>query len=79
MYDYIQEAIDKGECLLEWDELHEGRPPPVPLLKDKFGGERRKAKVSFAQMQHIYSQDTCKGRMQQSDCVFDQGVYALRL
>jgi hypothetical protein len=45
MYDYIQEAIDKGECLLEWDEAHEARPPPVPLLKDKFGGERRKAKV----------------------------------
>ncbi|WIA09343.1 hypothetical protein OEZ85_008750 [Tetradesmus obliquus] len=45
MYDYIQEAIDKGECLLEWDEAHEGRPPPVPLLKDKFGGERRKAKI----------------------------------
>jgi DNA polymerase-1 len=45
MYDYIQEAIEQGECLLEWDEAHEAGPPPVPLLKDKFGGERRKAKV----------------------------------
>jgi DNA polymerase-1 len=48
MYEFIQEAIDKGECLLEWDEAHEAGPPPVPLLKDKFGGERRKAKVRAA-------------------------------
>lgn len=45
MYDYIQEAIDKGECLLEWDGAHEDGPPPAPLLKDKFASERRKAKV----------------------------------
>lgn len=45
MYDYIQEAIDRGECLLEWDGGPDHKPPPVPLLKDKFGSERRKAKV----------------------------------
>lgn len=42
MYDHIKEAIASGDCLLE----HDGHgPPPVPLLKDKFGSERRKAKV----------------------------------
>uniref|UniRef100_A0A061RMH8 DNA polymerase I n=2 Tax=Tetraselmis sp. GSL018 TaxID=582737 RepID=A0A061RMH8_9CHLO len=44
MYDYIREAVDRGECLLEWD-YPEGKPPPVPLIKDKYGSERRKAKV----------------------------------
>ena len=35
-----------GECLLEWDGgPGGGAPPPVPLLKDMFGSERRKAKV----------------------------------
>lgn len=47
MYDYIQEAIDRGECLLEWDGGPDHKPPPAPLLKDKFGSERRKAKVSW--------------------------------
>jgi hypothetical protein len=45
MYDYIQESIDRGECLLEWDGGPDHAPPPAPLLKDKFGSERRKAKV----------------------------------
>ena len=31
-----------GECMLEWDG--EGKPP-VPLLKEMFASERRKAKV----------------------------------
>jgi hypothetical protein len=43
MYDYIKEAIARGDCLLEWDSHLE--PAPVPLLKDKFASERRKAKV----------------------------------
>jgi len=45
MYEHIQEAVDKGECLLEWDggEAHEA--PPVPLIKDMFSAERRKAKI----------------------------------
>lgn len=33
-----------GECLLEWDSV-DGAKSPVPLLKDMFGSERRKAKV----------------------------------
>ncbi|KAL3138383.1 hypothetical protein ABBQ32_006185 [Trebouxia sp. C0010 RCD-2024] len=42
MYDHIKAAISKGECMLEWDG--EGKPP-VPLLKEMFAAERRKAKV----------------------------------
>ncbi|KAL0051060.1 hypothetical protein WJX82_001248 [Trebouxia sp. C0006] len=42
MYDHIKEAINKGECMLEWDG--EGKAP-VPLLKEMFASERRKAKV----------------------------------
>jgi DNA polymerase-1 len=48
MYDYIQDAIAKGDCLLEWDGVAEDgsyTPPPVPLLKDLYGAERRRAKV----------------------------------
>ncbi|KAI8477361.1 MAG: hypothetical protein J3K34DRAFT_373247 [Monoraphidium minutum] len=45
MYDHIKEAIDRGECLLEWDGGPDHTPSPVPLLKDKFASERRKAKV----------------------------------
>jgi len=42
MYDNIKQAIAEGKCLLEWDG--EGKPP-VPLLKNMFANERRKAKV----------------------------------
>ena len=36
--------IVAGDCLLEWDSV-DGEKSPVPLLKDMFGSERRKAKV----------------------------------
>ena len=35
-----------GECVLEWNGGSSGKEAcPVPLLKDRFGSERRKAKV----------------------------------
>jgi DNA polymerase-1 len=43
MFNEIQDAINKGECLLEWD--HSKGKPPAPLLKDKFSGLRKKAKT----------------------------------
>jgi len=43
MYPHIKEAVDKGEILLEWDKKN--GEPPVPLLKDKYASERRKAKT----------------------------------
>lgn len=39
-------ALGAGECILEWDGA-EGEKPPVPLLKNMFANERRKAKVQF--------------------------------
>eukprot|EP00753_Platysulcus_tardus_P016428 PLAT5692.2.p1 GENE.PLAT5692.2~~PLAT5692.2.p1 ORF type:complete len:796 (-),score=413.96 PLAT5692.2:54-2441(-) len=44
MYPYIQEAVQAGEVLLEWDGDGDSLPP-VPLLKDRYASERRKAKV----------------------------------
>ena len=43
MFPNIQEEIDKGELLIEWDKS-KGKAP-VPLVKDKYASERRKAKV----------------------------------
>lgn len=43
MYPYIQDAIDRGEVLLEWD--YSKGQPTVPLVKDVYGSERRKAKT----------------------------------
>ena len=45
MYEHIQDAVDNGKCLLEWDGGADGEEPPVPLIKDMFSAERRKAKV----------------------------------
>lgn len=43
MYEHIQQAVAKGECLLEWDDSKGAAP--APLLKNKYGSERRRAKV----------------------------------
>ncbi|TKY57262.1 DNA polymerase I A [Spatholobus suberectus] len=45
MYPYIREAVEKKEVLLEWHPQPGEDKPPVPLLKDAFGSERRKAKM----------------------------------
>ncbi|KAF5478875.1 hypothetical protein F2P56_005401 [Juglans regia] len=45
MYHYIREAIDKKQVLLEWHPQPGEDKPPVPLLKDAFASERRKAKM----------------------------------
>eukprot|EP01133_Synstelium_polycarpum_P001196 gene1196-1378_t len=42
MYDYIKEAVNKGDVILEWEGEGE---PPKPVLKDLYGSERRKAKA----------------------------------
>lgn len=43
MFPHIKDSIKRGEVLLEWD-YSKGKPP-VPLVKDKFASERRKAKT----------------------------------
>ncbi|KAE8654238.1 DNA polymerase I A [Hibiscus syriacus] len=45
MYSHILEAVEKGHVLLEWHPQPGEEKPPVPLLKDAFGSERRKAKM----------------------------------
>lgn len=60
MFDYVQEKIDAGECLLEWD--YDNGEPPKPLVKDMFASERRKAKtlnfsIAYGKTAHGLSQD----------------------
>lgn len=43
MYGHVKQAIDDGKVLLEWD-YSKGKAP-LPLLKDEFGTERRRAKT----------------------------------
>ncbi|XP_038690170.1 DNA polymerase I B, chloroplastic/mitochondrial isoform X2 [Tripterygium wilfordii] len=45
MYSNIREAVEKREVLLEWYPQPGEDRPPVPLLKDAFASERRKAKM----------------------------------
>ncbi|KAJ6293241.1 hypothetical protein OIU78_025265 [Salix suchowensis] len=45
MYPHIREAIEKKRVLLEWYPQPGEDKPPVPLLKDAFASERRKAKM----------------------------------
>ena len=60
MFPYVREAVDAGECLLEWD--YADGDPPKPLLKDMFASERRKAKtlnfsIAYGKTAHGLSQD----------------------
>ena len=43
MYKHIKEAVDTGDVLLEWD--YSKGQPDVPLVKDTYASERRKAKT----------------------------------
>jgi DNA polymerase-1 len=43
MYPEIKQALDKGDCILEWD-FSQG-DAPTPLLKEKFSNERKNAKI----------------------------------
>ena len=46
MYPHIRDKVASGEVLLEWDHSKGGgEGPPVPLVKDMFASERRKAKT----------------------------------
>jgi DNA polymerase-1 len=65
MYPHIQAALDANECLLEWDgSTSSGKEdgPPLPLVKDLFASERRKAKVlnfsiAYGKTAHGLAQD----------------------
>ncbi|KAL6999320.1 DNA-directed DNA polymerase [Sarracenia purpurea var. burkii] len=45
MYPHIREAVEQKHVLLEWHPQPGEDNPPVPLLKDAFASERRKAKM----------------------------------
>ncbi|CAA0813955.1 DNA polymerase I B- chloroplastic/mitochondrial, partial [Striga hermonthica] len=45
MYPHILAAVERKEVLLEWHPQSGEDKPPVPLLKDAYASERRKAKM----------------------------------
>ncbi|XP_019055571.1 PREDICTED: DNA polymerase I A, chloroplastic/mitochondrial-like isoform X2 [Nelumbo nucifera] len=45
MYPHIRKAVEQKQVLLEWHPQTGEVKPPVPLLKDAFASERRKAKM----------------------------------
>jgi DNA polymerase-1 len=46
MYPHVAQAVADGSVLLEWDShKHGGAKPPLPMLKDIYASERRKAKT----------------------------------
>jgi len=60
MFKYIQDAVENGEVLLEWD--YANGDPPKPMLKDQYASERRKAKtlnfsIAYGKTAHGLSQD----------------------
>ena len=42
MYPYIMKEINEGKLLIERDP---SKPSDIPILKDKYGAERKKAKT----------------------------------
>lgn len=60
MYDYVRDAVDQGKVLLEWD--YSKGQPTVPLVKDTYASERRKAKtlnfsIAYGKTVHGLAQD----------------------
>ena len=58
----IWQAVDEGECLLEWD--YTKGDPPAPLLKDMFGSERRYSLSNYRRSYflQLLIKDTCRLR-----------------
>jgi DNA polymerase-1 len=60
MYPYIRKDVESGGVVLEWD--YSKGQPTVPLVKDKYGSERRKAKtlnfsIAYGKTVHGLAQD----------------------
>lgn len=60
MYDNIKKEIEEGKVLLEWDKSK--GEAPAPLVKDKYGDERKKAKtmnfsIAYGKTAHGFSKD----------------------
>ena len=67
MYPEIKQKIDDGKVLLEWD--YSKGDPPMPLVKDLYAAERKKAKImNFS----IAYGKTAHGFMADFNCTLDE-------
>lgn len=60
MYPNIRKEVNEGKVLLEWDKSK--GIAPVPLIKDKYAAERRKAKtmnfsLAYGKSAHGFAKD----------------------
>lgn len=60
MYPEIQNDLNNGSVILEWD--YSKGNPPAPLLKEKYSNERKKAKImnfsiAYGKTEHGFSKD----------------------
>jgi len=79
MFKHVKDAVESGECLLEWD--YSKGDPPKPLLKDLFASERRKAKtlnfsIAYGKTAHGLSEDWGVSKKEAEDML--QAWYAAR-
>jgi DNA polymerase-1 len=80
MYKHVAKAVENGEVLLEWDSK-DGAKPPVPMLKDKYGLERKNAKIlnfSIAYGKTVYGLSTDFGVTKKEAETILQSWYADR-
>lgn len=73
MYPHIREAVARGECLLEREEAA-GAGEDVPLVKDLFAAERRKAKtlnfsIAYGKTAHGLARDWGTGLREAEETV----------
>lgn len=74
MYPEIQKELDEGKLLLEWDSS-KGKAP-VPLLKDRYANERKKAKImNFS----IAYGKTVHGFMKDWNCTLEEAQQTVDL
>jgi DNA polymerase I-like protein with 3'-5' exonuclease and polymerase domains len=74
MYDHIQQAVANKEVLLEWEGNSPEEESPIPLIKDVYGSERRRAKIlnfslAYGKTAHGLSKDFGVGHAEAEETI----------